>query len=234
MKKLFLTVAVVMAALAGNAQESKDVEFSAGADVVNKYVWRGANQAQGAAIQPSLGVAFKNGLSVSAWGSTGIANPYAYEFDLSLGYSIAGVSLALTDYFWDGHYTGYGYYDDAHHLELSAGYTLPSLPLTFSAATMIAFNDPKITDPSKNNYSTYISAAYDFTVGDVALTAAAGVTPWGSTLWGSGKDEFEVADISLKAAKELKISDSFSVPVFVQAILAPATEGAHLVFGFSF
>lgn len=236
MKRLISTVAVVLAALTMNAQESKSVEFSVGADVVSKYVWRGANQGQGAAFQPTLGLEWQN-FSLSAWGSTGIANPSAYEFDISLGYSISGLSIALTDYYWDGHsaVTDYGHYDDSHHLELSAAYSFgQSLPLTLAVATMVGFNDPSLTKPDKNNYSTYISAGYDFTVSDVALTASLGVTPWGSALWGSGEDKFELADVSLKAAKEAKITDSFSLPLFVQGVISPATKSAHLIFGLSF
>jgi hypothetical protein len=257
MKRLFSTVAVILAAFTINAQESKSFELSAGSDIVSKYVWRGVNQGQGAAFQPTLGLSWK-GLSLSAWGSTGFANPEAYEFDISLGYSIAGLSVALTDYYWDGHssetpftpdvdatgnlievrnpnYTSYGFYDKSHHLELSAAWSFgESLPLTLSVATMIGFNDPSLTEPDKNNYSTYINAGYDFTAGDVALTASVGVTPWGSALWGSGKDEFEFADISLKGSKELKITETFSLPVFAQGIISPATQSAHLVFGLSF
>ncbi|MDR1373022.1 MAG: hypothetical protein LBJ17_07925 [Dysgonamonadaceae bacterium] len=243
MKKIFVVIAVLLVAFTAtvNAQESKSIEFSAGADLVSKYVWRGANGGQGAAFQPALSVSC-HGFSLTAWGSTGITDPASYEFDLSLGYSVAGISLALTDYYWDGHGSSYGWYDDSHHLELSVACTLPSVPLTFSVATMLGFFDPKlekedgeyIIDPSKNNYSTYINAGYDFTAGDVALTASIGVTPFGSSLWGSGEKKFEFADVSLKGSKELKITDSFSMPVFVQAILTPATEAAHLVFGLSF
>ncbi|MDR1562453.1 MAG: hypothetical protein LBS54_05140 [Dysgonamonadaceae bacterium] len=241
MKRLFLAVAVFLAAFTLKAQESKGLELSAGADIVSKYVWRGANQGQGAAFQPTLGLSWK-GLSLSAWGSTGFAGQEAYEFDISLGYSVAGLSVALTDYYWDGQAGEYDDHENCHHLEASASYSF-SIPLTLSAATMIGFNDPGLnpadptlgtTDPTERNLSTYLSAGYDFAIGAASLTASIGVTPWGSALWGSGEDKFEVADISLKGSKELKITDRFSVPVFVQGILAPATKSAHLVFGLSF
>lgn len=40
--------------------------------------------------------------------------------------------------------------------------------------------------------------------------------------------------ISLKANKELKLSETFSLPVSVQAIAAPAYDKAYLIGGFGF
>ena len=36
------------------------------------------------------------------------------------------------------------------------------------------------------------------------------------------------------AAKEIKITDSFSVPAFAKVTVNPRTEGAYFVFGLSF
>lgn len=46
-------------------------------------------------------------------------------------------------------------------------------------------------------------------------------------------DGFGVCSISLKASKEIKITDSFSLPVFTQAIIAPQNDSVFLVFGIS-
>ena len=43
-----------------------------------------------------------------------------------------------------------------------------------------------------------------------------------------------VCDISMGAAKEIKITDSFSVPAFAKVTVNPRTEGAYFVFGLSF
>ncbi|MDR2472037.1 MAG: hypothetical protein LBD53_00555 [Tannerella sp.] len=245
MKKfLFQKVAMLIIAVslsvpfASNAQDK--VELSASADLVSKYVWRGANQGQGAAFQPMLGLSYK-GLSLSAWGSTGISNYDAYEVDFTLGYSIGPITLALTDYYWDGHSTGYGYWKDAHHLEASAGLSIGE-KFSLSLATMIGGYDPSLKKDAKDgdrNFSSYVNAGYNFTIGDATLNASIGVTPWGSSLWGKylndGKSNgFEIADISFKGSKSLKITESFSLPIFSQLIFSPATDSAHLVFGISF
>jgi len=235
--KKMAMLGIAMYASVAFVKAQDEVELTAGADIVSKYVWRGANQGQGAAFQPALGIGYK-GLSLSAWGSTGFANPYAYEFDISVGYSFGSFSILLTDYYWDGHDGFYGYYKDSHHLEGALAFTVSeSVPFTLSVATMLAFYDPSLKDDAgedDRNYSTYINAGYDFSIGDGTLSASIGVTPWGSALWGSGKNKFEIADISFKGSKELKITESFSLPVFSQVIFSPATDSAHLVFGLSF
>ena len=45
---------------------------------------------------------------------------------------------------------------------------------------------------------------------------------------------FEVCDVSLGAAKEVRITERYSLPLFAKATWNPATEGAYFVFGVSF
>ena len=40
-------------------------------------------------------------------------------------------------------------------------------------------------------------------------------------------------NLSLRADKDIKITDSFSIPVFGQVVANPCTEKAYLVFGFT-
>ncbi|WP_439809887.1 hypothetical protein [Parabacteroides distasonis] len=42
-----------------------------------------------------------------------------------------------------------------------------------------------------------------------------------------------MCSISLKASKEIKITENFSLPVFTQAIIAPEKDNVFLVFGVS-
>ncbi|WP_321331165.1 hypothetical protein [uncultured Bacteroides sp.] len=232
-KKWGVIAAALLTILVPLTMKAQDkVEVSLGADVINKYVWRGQDQASGASIQPTLGFAYK-GLSLSAWGSSSLSELDPKEFDVTLGYSIGGLGIALTDYWWAGESQPYGYYDNTHYLEGALSYNFgESCPLTLSVATMFAGADKKADDADKQNFSTYISASYDFTVGEVSLTPAIGFTPHKS-LYSNGKDG-AITDISIKASKELKITDSFSLPVFVQAIVAPAYDKTFLVFGVSF
>ena len=80
-RKGLLTIACSMAVGMATAQEK--LETTLNADVVSQYMWRGI-QLGGAAVQPTLGVSWK-GLSLSAWGSVGIARAEDMrEIDLTL------------------------------------------------------------------------------------------------------------------------------------------------------
>ena len=68
-RKGLLTIACSMAVGMATAQEK--LETTLNADVVSTYVWRGMDLGN-ASLQPTLGIAWK-GLSLSAWGSVGIA-----------------------------------------------------------------------------------------------------------------------------------------------------------------
>jgi hypothetical protein len=93
---------------------------------------------------------------------------------------------------------------------------------------MFAGADKKAGE-DKNNYSTYIEVSFPFTIKEVNLSAGIGGTP-GEGLYA---DQASVVNISLKASKEIKITDSFSLPVFGQIILNPNQEDVFFVFGFS-
>jgi len=79
-------------------------------------------------------------------------------------------------------------------------------------------------------YSTYISASYPFSVGNTDCEINIGVSPWK----GMYSDKFDVAAITAKASKNLKVIDNFSLPIFVELVLSPAQDNAYLVFGLKF
>jgi uncharacterized protein (TIGR02001 family) len=212
------------------------VEASAGVDLVSKYVWRGVTQGTGASIQPALGLSYK-GFSLGAWGSVSIANPDPYEFDLSLGYSIGGFSIGITDYYWNGSEGSFfDYYADNHLFEGNLAFTFgEKFPLTLSWNTFFAGDDKN--EEEKQQFSTYIEAAYDFSLGGLDFTASIGAAPWNSNAWLDTeiyKSGFQISAISLTGSKKLEITPTFSVPLFVQCIFSPATDASHLVVGFSF
>ena len=79
---------------------SSAIETTICGDIVSSYIWRGQDLGS-AAIQPTLGVGYK-GLSLSAWGSYGIADPAdTKEFDLALTYTLGGFNIGITDYWFN-------------------------------------------------------------------------------------------------------------------------------------
>ena len=210
------------------AQDSFEVTI--GADFVNKYVWRGFDQGSGASIQPTLALGWK-GISLTAWGSTSITALEPKEFDITLGYEIGGLSLALTDYWWNGEEGKYGYYKDSHFYEAAVGYCFgEKVPLSLSAAVM--FHGDKNLE-GKNHVSAYFNAGYDINLPQgIVLTPSIGVST--KSYMYTGDKISGVTDINLEGSKEIKITDSFSIPVFAQVTVSPVMDKTYIVFGMSF
>jgi Bacterial protein of unknown function (Gcw_chp). len=227
MKKIIFTLMIVLTISTIKAQ---DVDFSLGADLFSSYVWRGAYQTS-AAVQPAMGLSV-SGFSLSAWGSIPVMGD-AKEVDFTVAYEIAGLSLAVTDYWWAGEgaykYFMYESKRTAHLFEGTLGYTLPieKFPLGISWNTMFAGGD-YLADGDRA-YSTYITASYPFKIKAVDLGLSMGLTPWKSIY----ADDFSVIHIGLKASKELKVTDHFSIHVSGEIITNPRSEDIFFVFGIS-
>jgi len=223
-------------ALPATSMAQDKVEATVGADVVSGYIWRGQDLG-GASIQPSLSVAYK-GFSLSAWGSMGINNEDAKEIDLTLAYETGNFSISLTD-FWalpageDGEgikYFKYGAHSTSHVFEAQIGYDFEVFSLSW--ATNIAGADG-VNKDGKRAYSSYVSMIAPFSLGGLDWEAEIGATPWATDYYES-TNGFAVCDISLGASKELKISESYSLPVFAKATFNPAADKAYFTFGISF
>lgn len=233
MKRMYLTgVALLTLAGAPAISMAQDkVEASIGADLVSGYIWRGQDLGN-VSIQPSASVSYK-GFSLSGWGSVGIDKDDTKEFDLTLGYSTGGFSVSVTDYWFNNgpQYFHYGAHNTAHVFEAQVGYDFGVLAVNwytnFAGADGVKANGERA-------YSSYFSIAAPFKLGGLDWSAEIGATPWETSFYNNGANGFEVSHISLQATKEIKFTDSFSLPVFAQAIWNPATEGAYFVFGLSF
>lgn len=201
-------------------------------DFVSDYIWRGADQNSGFSVQPSLTLGF-TGFSINVWGSQTLSRwnveTPSKEFDINLSYSLNNFSVTVSDYWWSGVNQPYGHYKDSHFFEGTLAYCFgDSFPLTFSWSTMFAGADKNVEE--KLQGSTYINASYPISLpADITLTPAIGFTPW--TGYYHNKAAF--TDISLKANKDIKVTEQFSIPVFVQAIVTPVYDRTYLVAGFS-
>ncbi len=208
-----------MALCAFATPASAQVSVSGSADLVSSYVWRGA-YTSAASIQPGVEISAE-GFAIGAWGSTPLDSSVALsEFDYYVSYSVAGLSVMVTDYWWTG--ANMPYIHGEHFYEGAIAYDFgESFPLSLSVSTMFAGAD--------DDYSTYIEASYPFEFDEVELGVAVGVTPAA----GMYADGFGVCNISATASKSLKVTDSFELPLSVSAIINPAGDRAYLVCGTS-
>lgn len=229
-QKGWLPLVAVMALPTVSVAQDKP-EASMGVDLVSGYLWRGQDLGN-VSIQPSAAVGYK-GFTLSGWGSVGFDKEDTKEFDLTLGYATGGFSISVTDYWFNGGagYFHYGAHNTAHVFEAQVGYDFG--PLAVNWFTNFA-GDDGVNKDGDRAYSSYVSVAAPFRLGGLDWTAEVGATPWVTTFYNDGTNGFEVCDISLGVTKEVKISDSFSLPVFAKATWNPATEGAYFAVGMTF
>ena len=205
----------------------KAQELSFGADLVSNYIWRGSKTAD-VSFQPEIAFDWA-GFTASACGSTDFTGE-TFELDLSVFYAVGNFSFGITDYY--GVYDkeeDYSYFKyrrgNAHTFEATVEYTVSeSIPLTFGWNTSLG---EKNTEHPIEAYSTYITAAYPFSVLGMDCNAELAMTPWK----GAYADECNVVNISLELAKEIPITEKYALPIYTQVIFNPAAEKAFFVFG---
>lgn len=215
MKRVILLLTIVMAASAIKAQ------FSVGTDLVSRYVFRGVDYGNGAALQPTVEYAAGN-FAIGAWGSFGLSGGSFSEADLYASYSFDfGLSLGVTDYYYPGFKWGeFGDSISSHALELNLGYEIGSLSL---AGNYMLNNS--IYGAGTEDGTMYFEAGYAFDNVDLFIGAGDG--------WHSLKRDFQVVNIGIGTSKEIKFSESFSLPLFGQVIMNPNSEQLHIVVGIS-
>ena len=228
--KMTMMLSVVTASSVSVYAQDK-VEAKIAADLVSGYVWRGQDLGN-VSIQPSVSVGYK-GLSLSAWGSVGFEKSDTKEFDLTLGYGIGGFSVSVTDYWFNNRegYFHYGTHNTMHTFEAQIGYDFGFLSVNWY--TNFAGN-VGYTAEGNRAYASYIALKAPFRLGGLNWLAGVGATPWENDFYNGGKNGFAVCEIGVKATKELRITDSWTLPIFAQAVWNPATEGAYFVAGLSF
>lgn len=231
MKKIVLLAMGMVLGSTTHAQEN--IETTISGDVVSSYIWRGLD-AGSISLQPTLGIAYK-GLSLTAWGSYGLTDPDdTKEFDLTLGYTIGGLNIGVTDYWFsegldpDGRYFKYDAHGTNHLFEANIGYDFGFASLQWF--TNFAGNDG-VNKDGKRAYSSYFEVSVPFKLAKIDWTATAGAVPFATDFYGT--TGFAVTNLSLRATKDIKVTDSFSVPIFGQVTGNPCSQKAYLVLGFT-
>ena len=230
MKKIIvLGLISLIGATAIKAQDK--VEATISADMVNQYIWRG-QELGNTAFQPTLGIGYK-GLSLTAWGSVGMTDPAdTKEFDLTLGYTIGGFNIGICDYWFsegldpEGRYFKYDAHGTNHVFEANIGYDFG--PVALQWYTNIGGNDGVNKDGDRA-YSSYFELSAPFKLATCDWTATAGAVPYATTAYGT--NGFAVTNLALRATKDIKITDSFSIPIFGEVSANPCSQKAYLVFG---
>ena len=189
-----------------------------GADVVNRYVWRGSDFGNAMAVQPSIHYS-TGSVEVGAWSSWAINGAEGgNENDLYVSFSAGPVGITVTDYFFPTYGAGapeFFTFEDSgpHILEVSASLSLDDMPLSL----MAAFN---FYGDSEDSF--WIEASYD--VGEIDETAVSLTVGAGNGAYTSDTDPM-VASIGVNVSND---------DYFASYILNPDKETSFLVVGKSF
>jgi hypothetical protein len=211
--------------------------FSFNADLVSRYIWRGLPLSLNANIQPYASVTYKN-LTLGAWGSYALSNPYA-EADLYLSYNMGAFTFTISDYYnedeTDMSFSNYFQYNDRdtiitpHSIEGQVTFNgTDNFPLSLTVATFFYGNDRN--ENNKNYYSTYLELRYQHTLGENTLSYFLG----GTVAKGYYADKAAVVNMGFKATRDLVISEKTSLPVSAAFILNPDAKDIFFVFGLTF
>lgn len=227
-KTAFVFLATSAMGLSAMAQDKAEVTLQA--DFVSDYIWRGLDL-DGPSIQPALNLGWK-GLNVMASASIGTTSPDDLrELDLTVSYTLGGFSLGVVDY-WDNsagvNYLTYTMPNTNHLFEGFVAYDFGFLQASWQ--TYFAGADSR-TIKGKRAYSSYVELNAPFRLGSFDWTATLGAVPYRSENYGT--NGFSVINIGLRAAKDIPITDRFSLPVFGQLVLNPRSEQAYMIVGVS-
>ena len=181
-------------------------EVTIGADVVSRYVWRGTDFGNAAAVQPSIETTI-GPVALGAWGSWSIspgpADASGNECDLYASTTVGPVGLTLTDYFFPAYAGTDSLLNvDIHVFELSAGADVG--PVSVLAAANVSGDDDN---------STYLELTY------AAFSLGLGNGEY------STDGDFSPVNIGVSASR-----DNFSASY----IINPDQETSFLVFGVNF
>ena len=253
MKKIMTLVAAVMATVSVWAYDFPGFEWSAGCDFTTTYLWRGLKYG-GMSFQPDAMVGY-GGLRLEGWANLSAKDntfkQFNPELDVTLSYSISGLTVGATHYFY---FDGSKYFDyqkpvladyeagkygagyAGNQTEVFAKFELSELveraPLTVTWSTFVGGDDWKEVygnpeDPEeltdlKRAFSSYLEVSYEIELPlGLSITPTVGMTPWAS-FYNYYEDAFSVNNVSLKLNWELNVKNVFCLDVYGIAMLNTA------------
>ena len=204
------------------AQEEKGSSWSASADALTSYIWRGTMQGRGPHLQPM--VEYSAGfITGGVWGTFDLhgykeADLYM-SFDLPGGFSIGLQDYWIADYRW----TDFSAESGGHALEASVGYD--SENVSFFAGYILN----EAGGAGSSGGDLYLESRFSFDYFTVFMGAGNG--------WHTEEGGFRVCSIGLEVSEEIPVTERFVVPVTGQMVYNPDsnrvffTAGLSLAFG---
>ena len=213
------------------AQDDEGWNYTAGADIVSGYLWRGQHLANfSAQPEASFGYAKNDwAFSAGAWASVPFNHNDYYEIDFFVEGSWKGLGLSVSNYAESGFFAPY---NDCHYLDIGLSYCLGDpVPLTFSWYTIFAGDDYRARH--QRAFSSYAELSFDFSLWVIDFTASGGFVPFFSPYY--GVDKFAVTSLALRAAynfKEVPVMEGSMV--FIGGVYNPHADRFFFEAGFGY
>jgi hypothetical protein len=220
LRRMFFGLLILAAgAMSLHAQEEEvsNSGFAISTDLVSNYVWRGSRLG-GPSLQPTMSFN-SGGLTLGVWGSFDAAG--YMEADPYISYSFPfGLSLGLTDYYFPS-LKLFEISDSTGSHALEANVSLKKGGVRISGNYI--FNTAGGVGSIGND--VYVEAGYSFAHMEIFMGAGNG--------WHTAHNDFTLCNLGIKAFREIKITETFSIPVTGQIICNPDREALFLVVGFT-
>jgi len=204
-------------------QDDTGSPLTTGADFVSSYIWRGSELGKGPAFQPVIEYN-KRLFTAGAWGSFDFNN--YQEIDLYFSFSLpSGFNIGITDYYSpDLRYFDYTRASGSHAFEINLGYSWHNLGLEANYVIN------KAGGVGSAGQDLYFQAGYSF--GFLTFFAGAG-NGWHNYDPENFRSRFEICNTGIAVTRDIKITESFIIPVKGELVLNPAQERMFLVVGFT-
>lgn len=243
------------------AESQEDSPWSVGADLMSRYVWRGLNLGGSSpSIQPGLEYSFgsaDHAFAIGAWGAYSLSGTQTgQEADLYLTYTLKDLlSFTVTDYFFPDEtsaryqYFNYNMDQTGHLVEAAIGFNgTEKIPVSLLFAMNIWGADAQkykeeagVMLPQNGIVmSKYVELGYSTEIKGVALDVFAGMcldapdTAKGEPSGFYGQESAALINLGFSLSKEIRISDSYSLPVSGSLVCNPEAGNVFIVFGISF
>jgi len=223
MKVKLLLLVILTSSISLYSQVDGSKPFTAGADFYSSYIWRGSKLGTGPAVQPVIEYS-KGIFTAGAWGSFDF-NGYQ-EVDLYVNFLLPeGFNIGITDYYLsDMEYFDYSIETGSHAFEANLGFSKSNFKLGFN----FIFNEARGIGSLGNDI--YIETGYSFKYFGLFLGAGNG---WHTYDPDTGQNKFNICNLGIEVSRDIKITDTFKIPVLGQLILNPDKEQLFLVVGFT-
>lgn len=214
----------------------RNSNFHLGLEFQTKYLWRGQEYGTSPALFPSVSYAYK-GFSIGAIGAYAWDGSHQ-ECDLFASYSLSGLTISVTDYYYPSsvgesdNYFDFKNKSTGHWWEAALSYEHEKVPVWFLVSTYFAGADKNTN--GKQAWSSYVEIGthVDFlSDNSVSLTVGGALN---RSFYNNFETGFSIVNVALKYSYVIKLKNDYEVPVSVSYVVNPQKEKSYINFAASF